>query len=526
MTAASRPSGTRLPAGAAWHILLAALAAPTIAAQAVPRADLPGRGAVRVTFDPRVEWWDENFVDGTRVRIGVPLTGDSVRSSPALPDVALLESNIRAAGAYPGFSANLGKGRLSVLQQRRVTPITLEYGVLDHLSLGVTVPLVRVYSRQSFELDTTGSNLGLNPLLTDPDAGDSYAAFFAGFATALANVESSLGCPASPQCAAAQPFLADAHGVADALARTVYGTGSGGGVPFLPLAGTAGATAVDSNLARIQRDLQTYGDSTFTVSFLFPAAAVPLDTDAFAIALTDASRGFGARAFGDTPLRERYWLGDVEVAARYQVVHRPAYVATVGFTWRLPTGHRAAADDPLGLAAGDGQTDFEGQLVQELTLWRRLWLNLSLRAGLQQPGSGEWRVAPAEAFLVRPQTRAALTWDPGDYLAIDFAPLYRFHRRFAAGVTLGYFRKAEDHYTFRVAQDSIDLAARVGVPLSASLRDAGTAQQVTRAGIAVSYIGPWLETGFSAEQTVSAGSGRAPAPWVFRLVLRVQRKLF
>jgi len=526
LTAASRASGTRLPAGAAWHILLAALAAPTIAAQAVPRADLPGRGAVRLTFDPRVEWWDEDFIDGSRVRIGLPLTGDSVLSSPALPDVVLLESTMRTAGAYPGFLANLGRGRLSVLQQRRVTPVTLEYGVLDRLSLGVTVPLVRVYSRQSFELDTTGGNLGLNPLLTDPGAADTYATFFGGFATALANVETALGCPASPQCLAAQPFLDDARGVADALTRAVYGTGSGGGVPFLPLAGTTGAAAVDSNLARIQRDLQSYGDSTFTASFLFPAATAPLDSDGFTTALTDAALGFGARGFGDTPLRERYWLGDVEVTGRYQVVRRPAYVATVGFTWRLPTGHRAAADDPLGLAAGDRQTDFEGQLVQELTLWRRLWLNLSLRAGLQQPASGEWRVAPAEAFLVRPQTRAALTWDPGDYVAIDFAPLYRFHRWFAAGVTLGYFAKAEDRYSFRAPQDSIDLAARVGMPLSASLRDAGTAQRLTRAGIAVSYIGPWLETGFSAEQTVSAGSGRAPAPWVFRLVLRVQRKLF
>ena len=527
MIAGSPSSGTRLRAGAAWHIPLAlSVAGASLGAQAVPRADLPGHGALRVTVDPRIEWWDEDFVDGGRLRLGSPLTGDSLLASTALPDVALLESNIRAAGALPGFLANLGAGRLSVLQQRRVTPLTLEYGITDRLALGVSIPLVRVYSRQSFQLDTTGGNLGLNPLLTDPDAADQYASFFGDFSTALANVETALGCPASPQCAAAQGFLTDARAVQDALGRAVYGTGTGGGAPFLPLAGTAGAVAVDSNVARIQRELQTYGDSSFTTGFLFPPSAAPLDTDGFAQALSDGSLGFGAPPFADTPVNQRFWLGDVEIAARLRAVDRRPYAATVGFTWRLPTGHRASADDPLGLSAGDGQTDFEGQLVQELTLWRRLWLNLSLRGGIQRPAQGEWRVASATTFLVRPQTRAALTWDPGDYVAVDFAPLYRFHRRFAAGVTLGVFAKGEDRYAYRTAQDSLDVATRLGVPVPAALRDAGTAQRVTRAGIAVTFIGPVIETGFSAERTVSAGSGRAPAPWVFRLVLRAKRKLF
>lgn len=527
MNRGCQSSGTRPLAGAAWHILLAALlAAAPLRAQAVPRADLPGGGVIRLTFDPRIEWWDEDFVDGSRTRLGAPLTGDSVLAGVGLPDMSLLEGNIRTAGAVPGFLANLGAGRLSVLQQRRVTPLTLEVGILDRLAVGVTVPLVRVYSRQSFALDTTGGNLGLNPLLTDPTTAGAYAAFFGEFATALANVEASLGCPASPQCAAAQDFLTDAHAVADALGRATYGTGTGGGAPFLPLAGTAGAVAVDSNVARIQRELQTYGDSTFTAAFLFPPATEPLDTNRFATALTDGALGFGSRPFGDTPPRERFWLGDVELAARFRAVDRAAYAATVGLVWRLPTGHRASADDPLGINAGDGQTDIEGQLVQELTLWKRLWLNLSLRAGIQRPTAGEWRVAPATAFLVRPQTRAALTWDPGDYVAVDFAPLYRFHRWFAAGVTVGVFAKGEDRYAYRTAQDSIDVATRVGVPIPAAVRDAGTAQRATRAGIALSYIGPVLESGFSAEQTVSAGSGRAPAPWVFRLVLRAKRRLF
>ncbi len=534
MPVAFRPSGTRCPAGAAWHILAATavLGAGALHAQAVPRADLPGARALRITFDPRIEYWDEELVDGTAVRLGAALTGDSVLAGPALPDLALLQSHIRAAGATPGFVANLGAGRLVALAQRRVTPLTLELGLIDRIALGVTVPLVRTSVRASFALDTTGGNLGLNPLLTDPGAPATYAAFFGAFASALSSLEAAIaggayGCPGTPQCAAAQAFLDDARGVRDALAGTVYGTGTGGGTPFLPLAGTAGATAVDANLARIQEEFRTtYGDPGFTGAFLFPAGASPLDRDGFVQALGDPTLGYGSRPFVDTPVRHRFWLGDVELAARGAVVRSARYAATVGLVWRLPTGHRASPGDPLAVSAGDGQTDIEAQLVQELILWRRLWLNLSLRGGIQQATERVRRVGPAAAFLLRPQSQAPLRWDPGDYVAVDFAPLYRFHPWFAAGATLAYYAQGEDRYAFRTVQDSIDLATRLGGATAAAFLDDGTARRVTRAGVAVTYAGPAFETGFTAERTLTGGSGRVPAAWRFRMVLRVRQRLF
>jgi len=501
-------------------VLVLAGTAPRLAAQAVPRADLPGAGVLRVTFDPRIEFWDEEFVDGSRRAVGAALTGAPVLAGPGLPALLELDQNIRTAGALPTFASSLGGARLSVHSQRRATPLTLEFGLTDRIALGVTVPLVRTAVRQAFTFDTAGrGNLGLNPLLADAGATVTYAAFFAEFDGALADA----ACPDAASCPPG--FLSEARAAHDALRRAVYGTGSGGGTPFLPVAGSDGAAAVDSEIARIQLELRTtYGDSSFASAFLFPADTIGAAT--FATALTDSAVGFGARPFMDTPVRERFWLGDVEVAARVQVVRTLGYAATLGLVWRLGTGHQPSAGDPLALAAGDGQTDLEGQLVQELTLWRRLWLNLSLRGALQRPGERTRRVAPAAALLVRPQLAAPLTWDPGDYVAVDFAPMYRFHRWFAAGVTFGYFAKGEDRHTYRTAQDSIDLATRVGVALPASLLDAGTATRLSRAGIAASYVGPAFETGFSAERTLSGGTGRVPAAWTFRLVLRVKQTLF
>jgi hypothetical protein len=486
----------------------------------VPRADVPGAGVLRVTFDPRIEYWDEEFVDGTRVRLGAPLTGDPLLASAALPALVQLDADIRTAGGLPTFASSLGRARLSVRKERRVTPLSLELGVTSRIAVGVMVPLVRAAVREALAFDTAGrGNLGVNPLLANPGTAGTYAAFFGEFDGALA----AAGCPDVATCPPG--FLSEARAAHNALRRSVYGTGAGGGAPFLPVAGSAGAAAVDSNIARIQRELQaSYGDSSFASAFLFPTDTI--DAAGFTAALTDATLGFGSPPFLDTPARERYWLGDVEVGARFQAIRTGSYVATAGVVWRFGTGHPPAAGDPLALAAGDGQPDLEGHLVQELTLGRRLWLNLSLRGTLQRPAEGERRVAPVGAFLVSPQLLAPLTWDPGDYVAVDFAPMYRFHPWFAAGVTFGHVAKGEDRYTYRTAQDSIDLAARVGTAVPASVLDGGTATRLSRAGITASYVGPVFETGFSAERTISGGTGRAPAAWTFRLVLRAKRKLF
>jgi len=135
------------------------------------------------------------------------------------------------------------------------------------------------------------------------------------------------------------------------------------------------------------------------------------------------------------------------------------------------------------------------------------------------------RVAPWYALLVPFAATTALRWDPGDYVSVDVAPLVRLAPQFAAGFTAGYWTKARDRYTFQNPQDSTDLAARLGVPTSASVLDPGTSQRSLRLGFALSYLGPTVEGGFSIEQTVT-GAGVVPAATVYRIVLRLSRKLF
>ena len=511
-------------------LTLAGAVMPRAAAQAVPRADLPGPRTLRLTVDARFEWWDSEFIAGTKTALGAPLTGDPLLVSPALPDLERLRGDLGTAGNQPPpLALSLGVARLSVLASRRTTPVQIEYGVTRRLAVGVTVPIVRTFVRSSLAFDTAAAgNLGLNPLLDDPTAVASYNGFFNSFNTAIGNVtadSAAFGCPGSPQCAQFHAFLADALGVRDALFRSVYGPGQGGGAAFLPVAGTSTATAIDANITRIQNDLRsTYGDSSFAATFLFPPTAV--DGAGFATALQDSAFGYNQRPFGDTPRSERTWLGDIELVGRFALADGPVWRATVGALWRLPTGHQDSPNDPLDVAAGDGQADLEADLTQELILARRVWLNLAVRGGIQQPGTRQRRVAPPVAFLVRPQAVTTLQWDPGDYWAVDFAPLYKLHPQLALGFTVGLAGKGADRYTYRTPQDSIDLAARLGAGVPAGHLDGATAWQRTRVGGALTYVGPLVETSATAERTVSASDGRVPAAWTFRLVVRVVRRLF
>jgi hypothetical protein len=230
-----------------------------------------------------------------------------------------------------------------------------------------------------------------------------------------------------------------------------------------------------------------------------------------------------------TDRRLRYFAGDIEVGAKYRLlVGRHAnYATSVAFVARLPTGHQDSPHDLFDIPTGDHQTDLEVQAAQELVVGRRLWLNAAVRVGRQLEGTRERRIGPPSTPLIPRAATALLNWRPGSYAAIDVAPLYRFGfaPTFGVGFTAGYWRKQPDHYRYRSAQDSIDVATRLGAPVAAGVLDAGTAERWVRLGVAMTYVGTDVEGSLSFERTVSGsgGGGRVPAATVFRIVMRTSR---
>src|SRR5438034_5000870 len=207
-----------------------------LAAQAVERTDVPARGVLRVTFDPRVMTWNDQFTDAGRMKLGAPLTGDTV-GGRYIPVVARLEQNVRVASGLSTFVASLGAGLLSVRQERRTYPTTAELGLTNRLSVSLMVPMVRVATRASLQLSSRGANLGVNPLVVNTlGIRGKDSAFFAQFDSALVRLDQqAAGCAAPPPSpCAARDSSARWRTVRDALHGSVYGVGQTGS-PFLPL---------------------------------------------------------------------------------------------------------------------------------------------------------------------------------------------------------------------------------------------------------------------------------------------------
>ena len=348
------------------------LAPAGVRAQAVPRTDTPRAGTLRVTFEPVITTWEREFTDSGEQRIGA-----------SLPTTVF------------------------VRKEQRITPLGLDFGITNRVSIGARLPLVRVHTRESYPMDSLG-----NPL------------------------------------------------------------------------DTAGARQLDSLLA----------DPTY--------AFAPI---------------------GSTPRHLNYFAGDFELEAKYRMLESHTFAVSGALIVRLPTGHQDSPNDLFDISTGDHQTDLELRIAQELTLFNRLWLNGSVRLVRQRPGERERRVGPQDSLLLPQAALARLNWDPGDYAAFDFAPLYRFNRTFGAGFTVGYYTQQRDRYTYRSAQDSIDVATNLGAPISASVLDAGTAWRWTRLGAAVTYVAPGLEGSLSIEQTVTGAGGLVPKATVFRVVMRTSR---
>jgi len=506
-------------------LALASLLPCALPGQAAERADTPKKGKVRLSFIPTVETWEAAFGPGGRQPIGGFLTADSLGAS-AVPSLAGMQSAIQTASGINAFSASLGRTLLAIRSERRVVPLAAEVGLTDRLSIGVMLPLVRVDVRETLNVDSTHGNLGLNPLYLGGGAG--FTTFFANFDNALTTLNTQIqGGTCVPRCAEALALYNQGVALRGALNKAVYGASPSSQSPFLPLATSAAGKAIDTTVINLQRQLKdSFGISSFADTLGLPQFAAA--SGDIAAVLSDPTFGYDYTPIERTPKFYRYWPGDAEVSAKYRMIVTPTYAGAVKFTVRLPTGHLASPNDPFALSSGDHQTDVEVGYIQELTLWNRLWLNLNVRGGLQMQGLRDARVAPQGAFWVPIGASARLNWKPGNYVGVDFAPMYRFSKQFSAGVTASYYRQGLDAYTYRSPADSINVAQNLGAPVSASVLDSGTNQHYTQLGIAMTYQGPVWETGFSIQQTVSGfGAGTSvPAATTFRIVFRAFHGLF
>jgi len=243
------------------------------------------------------------------------------------------------------------RGRFEVNEQ--VLPIRVGYGLMDRVSLGVTVPFVRRRTDAHLLLDAGGANVGASP------GGDLTGAFQTQSRAALDTVRAQVGeaCEQfgeeSEACVDGRATEARVAGFLDLL-DSVWEDAT----PF-PLDGTEAGLALVDRWSSVREDLFTWGAEGPAD---LPLATVPLGDTFLRNQLVNPV--WGSDGFPTATPEAFLLLGDVEAHLVVGLLHlppegrRPGVRSAVEGTVRLPTGQSDSLslvtplDPPRGYAGG------------------------------------------------------------------------------------------------------------------------------------------------------------------------------
>lgn len=433
-------------------------------------ARVPAHGELWLEVTPSSESWHEQFAldsdvadDGAREPLSADYDGPIAgRLFPGLdPLLADLNRDAAALGWDSLVAADARLGGLafgSIDREVRRVPFGLSFGLFGRLAVDVVVPLVRGTVEPSLAFDSTTADwIAAARAIPEPGA------FFGTFGSARAGLASLIegGTLDPAEEAAARALLDRSEAFATALERRVD-EGA-----LLPV----GASAAGAGLTATWDDLSTgYGGFGLTL----PTLALPDSATRDDLPLLLAASPLGL----DSLRKEvRGWsLGEVEVGLRLKLLDtfEPAtavdearfrrtrepdlrgsgvrFRTTVGARLRLPVSEPDAApylvpSVPLQQPIGDGQTDVELGVWQDVQVGRLLWLVGSLKVVWQLEDELTVRVAgPGAPFAYAAQERT-VTRDLGDRLALRLSPRLRINETISLGLEYLWERKGEDVYS-------------------------------------------------------------------------------
>lgn len=358
------------------------------------------RGMVGVSVAGWYLRYDERF--GAE---GGPLGAPFATPVPA----ALLPLDTVGTGLASFFEATQGAGEpfalapedldpgtleVGLAADLRRVPISLEAGVLSRLALRATVPVER-RGTQLTGLGVAGAALGRNL------AADTLARLFGRVSPGLEEV---------------------------------------GRLPFLPVAGSRAGRALQ------ERFRAATGDTT-----TLPLPSRPLSRRELNQLLLAASLD----TIPFTSQRGDYLLGDVEVAARFQLLDtfggapagaRGARVAVEGGV-RLPTAEGVGLDSLTGLVSESGHAGATAALFGDLFLSRRFQVTGAVRYARLLPREVErFTVVEGNPFPTVGPLRT-VERDPGDRLELALTPRYRLTDEISLGGHYAYVRIGETVYS-------------------------------------------------------------------------------
>ena len=480
--------------------------------------------------------WRERFgVAGDRVPLGSDLTRDSGADLvPGLDGLASALTNLVGAGS----ALRLGATTALVSHNAVRVPLSVDVGILDRVSVGVTVPVVRNTLEADLRVGTQASaDLGANPAYV---SGAAVSAFLetlstrAGEAQALATERCALD-PSSAGCLAASG-LASALLDGGAALNSAYDASA-----LVPASGSTTGEALLAWAAGLDASLTAEGLAALGATP--PLAASVLDSDGFQSMISNSAGPIAA-----APLSSyggRWGLGDIEarVAARLMQGERVDSLGEPTFMWsvtatgavRLPTGSTDSTGIFLDRGRDDGQLDAEVGVFGSLIAGR---LGLRGRATYtrQQSAQIDRRIAPFGQVLSGKGDVATLDWDPGDGMSFEVEPAFRLAPALSLALSYLFVSRGSDQYAYPA---NFNLPDRATFPQSRyyedpSVLDEGTEVRLHELGGTITYrsrrlpetTGGGFETFLRVRKAVSGSGGSVPAGVRAEFGLRLVRRLW
>ena len=346
------------------------------------------------------------------------------------PGLAAAENALRTLSGNPNLSLNLGQSFATANTRTVTTPLMLQYGLTDRLTIGAMVPVVQTHSTVFVELNprrlggNTGANVGPNPAIRNqPGNNQQLINALRGAAsdleTFIANCRSSGSC--SQPTVDAATALAHRDTLFFNAVQTLYGTNNQAS-PFAPLGDAQKAVVAQLDTLRAQISAIT-GNSYV---FLDPAGA---PGPAALLQLQQLATAFPGVAFDSLGSPDRIGIGDVEVSARFKLLDGFADTsggikvrATLIGVVRLGTGRPPTGTVPFEVGTGTGQTSADGGALFDLRLGRRLMATLGAQYTSYFTSSGVARLPNSGYALFPLDVPIAGSWREGDAIQVEATP--------------------------------------------------------------------------------------------------------
>lgn len=504
-----------------------------------PLAD--ARVLPRGTFELRqmISWTRYDALFGTSgggsnpVPLGSAFS-DSTLGVASLPALAPTQTAIASLAAQP-FELNVGLLTTSADSRIATVPFVAEYGLTNRLTIGFMVPLVEtrtsVLSRLN-PLGSAGANVGINPARFGGVAAQQNAVLVGQFSQADAALRSLAASCASgssdPRCAylvanaaAAQALDQNASTFASGL-QSLYGTATGGGMYFVPLAGSAAQSAIAARITTFAQQYQQFLGASNPLVGGAPAAAAGMAANQ---QLQDSLIVGNGRDTVGTAARTS--IGDIEIAAAFQVLNTftgdtnsahggLAYRVTFDAAYRIATGEPPAANRLFDIGTGYGQPGVRVGAATDVRFSGRLSLT-GVGAYTMQLGSvATARTAnPGDALLPLTQPLQG-SYSAGNELALHLVPRARL---------IGFWNLEAQYQMRRVGADRYTgFASGATAPgLSAATeQDVGFGFSYSTASSNGRNSGRLpVEMSFTHLETIAASGGPIPKSFRDQIALRV-----